>query len=150
MFASFPADCFFSHPINLVLLNGFDVFMEKKKSNNDAHGEINELTQFPLVFFTSLISLMAIAHSLFSLSLFLLILDFNFFLTFWLVALHSHSCWSVGFLFFSCCVWFGLFFLEKPFCSYFAAEFLLPLSSPPHFLSCSPVTLINFWPVDSA
>lgn len=38
-----------------------------------------------------------------SLSLSFLILDFNFFLTFWLVALHSHSCWSVGFLFFSCC-----------------------------------------------
>lgn len=43
---------------------------------------------------------------------------------------------------------FGFFFLT--FCNYFAAKFFLPLSSPPHFLSCSPVTLINFWPVDSA
>lgn len=68
-----------------------------------------------------------------------------FFITFWLVALHSHSCWSVGFLLFSYC---DFFFLT--FCNYFAAEFLLPFSSPPHFLSCSPVTLINFWPVDSA
>lgn len=42
MFASFPADLIFSHPINLVLLNDFEVFVEKKKSNNDAHGEINE------------------------------------------------------------------------------------------------------------
>jgi len=69
VFAVSPADFFFSHPINLVLLNGFDVFMEKKH-NNDAHGEISELTQFPLVLFTSLIScLMAIACSLFSRSL---------------------------------------------------------------------------------
>lgn len=52
MFGSFPADSFFSHPINLVLLNGFDVFMEqkKKKSNNDVHGKISELTQLPLFF----------------------------------------------------------------------------------------------------
>lgn len=32
---------------------------------------------------------------------------------------------------------------------FFAAEFAC-VSSPPHFLFCSPVTLINFWPVDSA
>lgn len=51
MFGSFPADSFFSHPKNLVLLNGFDVFMEQqKKSNNDVHGKISELTQLPLFF----------------------------------------------------------------------------------------------------
>lgn len=75
----------------------------KKKSSNDAHGEISDLTQFSLVFYTF--------NDLFNgnctqlvLALFLF-LNFRFqgfFLTFWLVALHSHSCWSVGFLLFSC------------------------------------------------
>lgn len=32
---------------------------------------------------------------------------------------------------------------------FFATEFAF-VFSPPHFLFCSPVTLINFWPVDSA
>lgn len=54
----------------------------------------------------------------------------------------------VGLLDFCFLVIVTFFFLT--FCNYFAAEFLLPFSSPPHFLSCSPVTLINFWPVDSA
>lgn len=31
MFVRLPDDFFFSQPINLVLLNDFDVFMEKKK-----------------------------------------------------------------------------------------------------------------------
>lgn len=66
---------------------------------------------------------------------------FNVLFLMFLAAFHGHSCWAVGF---SC------FWVSSTFCNYFAAKFFLPLSSPPHFLSCSPVTLINFWPVDSA
>lgn len=50
MFVTFLDDFVFSQPINLIILNDFDVFMEKK-SSNDAHGEINDLTHFPLVFY---------------------------------------------------------------------------------------------------
>lgn len=52
MFVTFLDGFFFSQPLNLILLNDFDVFMGKKKSSNDAHGEINDLTQFPLDFYT--------------------------------------------------------------------------------------------------
>lgn len=82
VFASFPNDFFFSHPLDLVLLSAFDVFMRKKPTNTkikkDVDGEFTELTQLPLGLFRfrSLTScLMAIAHSLFWLSLFL---SFNF------------------------------------------------------------------------
>lgn len=99
MFAGFPADFIFSHPVNLVLLNDFEVFMEKKKAIM-MHMEKSMSNPVPFFFLTSLIGcLMAIACSLFSLSLFLF-LFFNFrfqFFSRFLVGCSSQSfmlvCW---------------------------------------------------------
>lgn len=153
MFASFPADLIFSHPINLVLLNDFEVFVGKKKAiMMHMEKSMSNPVLFGLVFFykfnqlfngncTQLVLALSFSFSLF----FNFRFQFFFSLFGWLLFTVIH----VGLLDFCFSVVVILFFL-KPFCNYFAAKFLLPLSSPPHFLSCSPVTLINFWPVDSA
>lgn len=58
-------------------------------------------------------------------------------------------------LLFGCCFpwfilnWLGFIYFNLSVFFFFEAEFAC-VSSPPHFLFCSPVTLINFWPVDSA
>lgn len=59
---------------------------------------------------------------------------------------------SVGFYLFwpFCCFYLFVYLLNLfVYFDFFVAEFAC-VSSPPHFLFCSPVTLINFWPVDSA
>lgn len=88
------------------------------------------------------LSIMAIAHSL-------SLLSFSFFnFRFFFLFLVLCSPWS-----FMLVYWISVFQLLWFFFNLSVIILLLSffcLSSPPHFLSCSPVTLINFWPVDSA
>ena len=112
---------------NTVTGNLFTVSRNDSLDQND-----DAFTSFEPSFFPNSDALMAITQ------LFLLI-HFSPCL-----AIASHGSYLIGFhLFWPFSNFFFFFF-------FFCGWLCLCLSSPLHFLFCSPVTLINFWPVDSA